>query len=204
MDSAAWRRWADCGAVGVFRARPAGRFEAVEMADVSFAMEEAVAKKARHRKRGLKAKGETSASRTLDAIKQRRQEREEKKDTRTEVEKVHAREQAKIDAAAAAAASAVLRSATSRNRALPGLMMMTNEPDENKPPSHDKNGRVKKRKKKKEPVSGLLLALREKKEEENKLALGDKRWCLKCKGAFEGDICPNACPAFMYRDDIPQ
>ena len=175
------------------------------MADVSFAMEEAVAKKARHRKRGLKAKGETSASRTLDAIKQRRREREEKRDTRTEIEKVHAREQAKIDAAAAAAASAVVRSASSRNRALPGMMMMMPaEPDENKPPSHDKNGRVKKRKKKKEPVSGLLLALREKKEEENKLALGNKRWCLKCKAAFEEDICPNKCPVFMYRDDIPQ
>eukprot|EP01043_Picozoa_sp_COSAG02_P048732 COSAG02_NODE_4819_length_4940_cov_5.178682_1_plen_176_part_00 len=175
------------------------------MTDVSFAMEEAVAKKARHRKRGLKAKGETSASRTLNAIRQRRQEREDQRDTRTEIEKVHAREQAEIDAAAAAAAAAVLRSPSSRNRALPGMMMMTTEPDENKPPSRNKDGSVKKRKKKKkEPVSGLLLALREKKEEENKLALGTKRWCRKCKSAFEGDICPNSCPPFMYRDEIPQ
>lgn len=173
------------------------------MADVSFAMEEVSVKKARHRKRGLKAKGEASASRTLDAIKQRRQEREEKRDTRTEIEKVHAREQEAIDAAAAAAAAAVLRTASSRNRALPGMMMMAAEPDKIKSSSRDKKGRVKKRKKK-EPVSALLLALREKKEEENKLALGSKRWCRKCKNAFEGDVCPNTCPPFMYRDEIPQ
>ena len=129
----------------------------VEMAgvsSVSFAMEEAVAKSARHRKRGLKEKGETSASRTLQAISERRREREERKDTRTAIEKVQ--------------------------------------------------GEKKPKKKKKEPVSGLLLALREKKEEENRLALGSKRWCRECKNAFEGDVCPNTCPPFMYRDDIPQ
>ncbi len=87
---------------------------------------------------------------------------------------------------------------------LPGMMMLAAEPDEWKPPSRDKDGRVKKRKKKKkEPVSALLLSLRERKEEENKLALGSKHWCHKCKAAFEGDVCPKSCPPFMYRDEIP-